>query len=1016
MRPLKLKISAFGPYADTQVIDFSELKDRSIFLITGPTGAGKTSILDAMCFALYGDTSSAERSGRSMRSQYASMDKLTEVVFDFELKGTKYRVYRVPEQERQKKSGTGITLQNAEASIYRLNGENEELIQTGCNKVADEIKKIIGFEMDEFRQVIILPQGQFRRLLIADSKERQDILEKIFHTEVYSRVEDILKDEAKDIKKSIEDMQSKREWSLNKVECQSVQELEDMISQGSEKLKDISSVLDEKSSCVKKAQDNLSSASEGNRKLKDKQDALKLFTELNSKIPEFEHKNTMLINARKALALVETEKMAKKRSNDKKEAELNVELKIKDLAIAENNYEISKKKYETEQKKEPEREAQTKKVVELQGYIERVKSLDSSRKEMLEAKNEADKASFNMQNMQKKLTDIQVQIEAQNAKVKEAMEYAVKAPYYETEYNKAKTAYGKMTELKKLDSELALLLNTYKSSIDDYNDAENSYISKKKQLLSLQQKWYKGQAALIAMELEEGKPCPVCGSFHHPRIAASEEDIPTEDELNCMNTDIEVLEKQKNQKRKALDELVIEKGKLEGKKKSLEDELKESSNIEIETLKKNMDDLKKLFDDASENSSMLESYRSELKNMEGMGKSLKVQLDELEKELSSKNGNYLKLSGVLREKEGSIPEDIRDMNALNAKIKHASDIQKNLNDLLESARLNFEDSSRLLTQARTSCESAKSTFKEIDVKYNDEKEAFRLSMIKAGFEKYADYEKSIMDQASIESLENSIKDFNERLKSADDAYKKACDLSQGVEFQELSKLEEILKSYEAEKETAVREENSLSEKIKSDKKMLLEIRKLDESIKAREQKYKVLGQLSFVANGQNPYGMTFQRFVLGALLDDITAAATERLRLMSKGRYLLQRTLERARKNSAGGLDLEVFDAYTGMERSVTTLSGGESFLASLSLALGLADVVQSYSGGISLDTIFVDEGFGTLDPESLDFAINTLVDLQKGGRLVGIISHVPELKERIDARLEVTPTDRGSTARFIIG
>jgi exonuclease SbcC len=177
-----------------------------------------------------------------------------------------------------------------------------------------------------------------------------------------------------------------------------------------------------------------------------------------------------------------------------------------------------------------------------------------------------------------------------------------------------------------------------------------------------------------------------------------------------------------------------------------------------------------------------------------------------------------------------------------------------------------------------------------------------------------------------------------------------------------------------------------------------------------------LGRLADAANGRNPLGVNLQRFVLGTRLDDVLIAASQRLHLMSKGRYWLQRSTDRATKRSPGGLDLEVFDGYTGVPRAVETLSGGESFLASLSLALGLADVVQSYSGGIHLETMFVDEGFGSLDPESLDLAIRALVDLQKGGRLVGIISHVPELKDRVDVRLEIFPGRNGSRARFVVG
>jgi exonuclease SbcC len=182
-----------------------------------------------------------------------------------------------------------------------------------------------------------------------------------------------------------------------------------------------------------------------------------------------------------------------------------------------------------------------------------------------------------------------------------------------------------------------------------------------------------------------------------------------------------------------------------------------------------------------------------------------------------------------------------------------------------------------------------------------------------------------------------------------------------------------------------------------------------------EQKYAEIGHLAEVANGKNQYGLTFERFVLGALLDDVTIAATARLKLMSRGRYYLQRTLDRSRRNAAGGLELEVFDTYTGLARSIATLSGGETFLASLALALGLADIVQSYAGGIHLDTIFVDEGFGSLDPEAMELALRALIDLQAAGRLVGIISHVSEMKERISARLEVKVTDKGSEAAFVM-
>jgi exonuclease SbcC len=403
----------------------------------------------------------------------------------------------------------------------------------------------------------------------------------------------------------------------------------------------------------------------------------------------------------------------------------------------------------------------------------------------------------------------------------------------------------------------------------------------------------------------------------------------------------------------------------------------------------------------------------ELKVMEGESEKSAGILEGLEKEFSLKNEEYQKSLGILKEREESIPENIRTASALIQEMAAVQREYDRLADELKRAKNEFDDAGRLLTQARTSFEDGERALKEAEEKYASEKAAFAESMKKAGFEKYEDYDLSKMDETATTLLVRDIKTFGNRLKSSEDAYNRALKLSEGIVFENLETFEAALRKAEEERDTALKEESGLTGRIKIEKELLRDIMKLDEEISRGNRDYSILGKLSEVSNGSNDYGIDFQRFVLGVLLDDITIAATERLKLMSRGRYHLNRTLDRARKNAAGGLELEVFDTYTGIERPVTTLSGGESFLASLSLALGLADVVQSYSGGISLDTIFVDEGFGTLDPESLDFAVNTLIDLQKGGRLVGIISHVPELKERMDARLEVTPVEKGSIACF---
>ena len=262
-------------------------------------------------------------------------------------------------------------------------------------------------------------------------------------------------------------------------------------------------------------------------------------------------------------------------------------------------------------------------------------------------------------------------------------------------------------------------------------------------------------------------------------------------------------------------------------------------------------------------------------------------------------------------------------------------------------------------------------------------------------------------------------EFRRQLHAARERLARAAGEAAGIAEPDLAVAEANCAELALAAKKAMENRISLGNRIDQMRRQLDDLDKLACKMQEVEAEHAVIARVSDVANGRghrNRLGMTFERFVLASMLDQVTEAATRRLQVMSRGRYALRRTMDRLTSRSAAGLGLEVFDAYTGRERSVTTLSGGEGFMASLSLALGLADVVQSYAGGIRLDTIFVDEGFGTLDPESLDLAIDTLVELQReGGRLVGVISHVPELVERIDARLEISMTDRGSKSRFVV-
>lgn len=1016
MRPLKLKMNAFGPYAEKQEIDFSELKDRSIFLIHGPTGAGKTSILDAICFALYGDTSGAERSGKSMRSHFAGLDEVTEVTFDFELKNKKYRVYRIPEQERLKKSGTGTTNQLAEASIYSIRDDGaEEIIQSGWSRVTAEVEKLIGFESEQFRQVIMLPQGKFRELLTAPTEERQKILEKLFHTEMYRKIEEALKEASKELKKSIGEKTDKKKWNLGITGCESIELLEESIKKDEEELARLHNEVDERGKAARNKQEALNRGRENNKKLNELEGAKIRLKNLEDETKEYDKRRMEVKNARLAGTLEEKEALSRKRSIDKSELETSLEIKKQALKEAEEGSAKAQVVLEYENAREREREEANKRVIELKNFTEKVESLDSYRLIVKRLEGELETAKEEREKIQNVLAKLQGDIEGKKEKIKEYSEIAIKVSSYENELNKIKLIYEKRSTLDTYQRDLNRVLEEYKRSLEDFEKASLMYIDGKDNLSSLQNLWNRGQAAILAKGLIENTPCPVCGSTHHPMPAKQDGNIPTEEDIKKSTALAQKLEKQRDDKKAVLDGENIKKANLENRIRDLEGELGEYKQQSLIDILNSMNNWKKLYEDGLEKSKELENIKEQLEKDEGQEKVERSGQELADNKLKAIGEEYQKNKVISNEREFSIPESIRSTEKLNREIALEEEKYQRLMKAFNSARNAYEDSNLKLAASKTSLTEVEKALAEAVQKYTREKAEFAESLKAAGFEKYKDYEDSKMDEAAITSLDEDIRSFDGRVQSARDAFEKAARNAENTAWQDIGAIEVELKEAEALRDSSLKMETSLQGKINTNKMHFSEIIRLQGEIQREEEKYSVLGRLSEVSNGANGYGITFQRFVLGVLLDDITIAATERLKLMSRGRYHLRRTLDRTRKNAAGGLDLEVFDTYTGIERSVNTLSGGESFLASLSLALGLADVVQSYSGGISLDTIFVDEGFGTLDPESLDFAMNTLVDLQKGGRLVGIISHVPELRERIDARLEVILADKGSITRFSI-
>lgn len=1043
MKLQKLIISAFGPYSDKQILDFETYLDgKNMFVISGNTGSGKTTIFDAINFALYGNASGSERDGKSLRSDFSSPDTDTEVELWFSIRDKEYYIKRCPQYDRAKLRGEGITRKAAYAEMKSI---TDNIILTGYNDVSTEIEKILGINSAQFKQLVMIPQGEFKKLLNADSREKEIIFRKIFATETFEQIQKQIVEKSNILSSQIGDFQKNKEHTVTRFihEDDSLKELliapslnyinilnrfKSITSNDNKDKSELDKELLELNNNLDGLKKILLKSEEDNKKLEYLNIKRKNFEILDSQKNNFDIKSNLFYKAKKASELKIYEEKYQNTSsslNKRKIILLNLE---NDITNLENLLKDSDIELQHQKKREAEKLQLTKALDKILRLKERSSEFAQNNIALTQVESEIKNFNNAFNDNQKKYVETENTIKNLIENIEQINILSLENLKLENELNAQRELYTKINLITTSSDRFKETLAKHTLVTFNFDKIETDFKSAKKRFEDLDDDFKKNQAGILASTLISGNSCPVCGSLEHPNPAKLDAFSISESDVKKAKLNLENTSK--------LREDIFQ--KLTSLKQDAEFI---KHNLILPSLKEilELDDFKNI-DDFYE---ILISMKTEITEK---GKFTKNKFDKnvqiiAEKDalLTQKKQNELMLLS-LKEKEKAIQKNLEykkiEASSINEKLnaiklEFDGEIQKL--ELLEKQEHDIKLSIKLIEDALNLAENV---YKELKAKFDNlsgQKKALEVEItnleseckisnseleamiLKLEFKDLEDYKSHYLQKSELELLEYEITSFNQSLKSAETAFNDALENSQNIYFTELEKITELIKQKKSDYEKLDSKLKNLEFKILNNQKIIEELEILTKKTYEFEEKFKSIGHLANIIKGENTAKISFERYVLSSYYEDIITAANLRFSKMTMGRFELSRKQEVSDARKKSGLDLEVFDNYTGKSRDIKTLSGGESFKASLSMALGLADVVQSYSGGIQLDTMFIDEGFGTLDPESLDKAIECLIELQYDGRVVGIISHVPELKERIDAKLEVSMTNSGSKAEFKI-
>lgn len=882
MKPKRLIISGWGPYKEKAEINFEAFEGKGIFLVTGATGAGKTTIFDAISYALYGRLSGEVREKSSVRSDFAAADTPTFVELFMTHDGRQYHIVRNPEYVRPRKKGEGVTKEKENAVLYEENGN----VLEGVKEVNARMQEILVLDYGQFKQLTMIAQGEFARLLNASPKEKTAIFRDIFGTGTYENFTRLLREKAKLLFHMVQEYRHKLEEDMklflmdNDGELISVKEL---------------------SGLVEEAYLNHDAIQ---RELK------RICRAAQKEESELENQNAVWQEENRRLAAEVTQKELENARIEKLQTE------------RKNLKELEEKRAFHEEKKQILKRARE--AAEIEPC--RMKA-ENAKKRQAEKQDALNRSRKRKKELEEEYAQLQVFVNKQML----FKQYLTSSALLEE---------GKRTE-KEQKKKLEAVLTDWEKAKQAFEKTYEEREKKKQCYEETEKRFRFATVGIVAGMLKKGEPCPVCGSMEHPNPAKTAEDLPSEEELKKRKQDLEKAEKQL----------------------AVCQEEAVSLRTKAEELEKTLENLH------SRNAGQKQEKENCLQAMD---------LEEWLKQEICEKASYKELE-----------------NLISKKTERA--LQAETSVLEETGILN-----RLVREEAEEAKEAAAC-----------QEEWLMTLHKAGFEKEADCENALLSKTEMQALEREMAEYEQTLAATK---RMVLHLEETVCGREIFDMSGLLKQTEEakEKQLAIQENSKQLHAFLADvRKTMVRFEESRKKMQDAEAEYGYVGELANLASGNNTRRLVFEQYVLAGYFEEILHAANLRFYQMTGGRYEMLRIREAGDGRIKDSLEIQVMDYYTGRQRSVKTLSGGESFKASLALALGMSDVVQAMCGGIKVETMFIDEGFGALDGESLDQACETLMGLAENNRLIGIISHVQELREKIDSQIIIDKTNDGSNVKI---